>query len=83
MGISLSVRPVGQQQRHLAVRFCSKWYCATSGVDVLPRRFRLASNRYIVREIANVKVCQFQVTISNGLFKETKEQLISSKVFYI
>ena len=23
-----------KQQRHLAVRFYCKWYCATSGVDV-------------------------------------------------
>ena len=40
MGISLSVRPVDQQQSHLAVRY-SEWYCATSGVDALARRFRL------------------------------------------
>ena len=79
MGISLSVRPVDQQRRQLAVRFYSKWYCATSGVDVLARRFRLASNRYIVRESANIKVCQHQVMISNGLSKEINEQRIFSK----
>ena len=81
MGISLSVRPVDQQQRQLAVRFYSKWYYAISGVDALARRFRLAPNRYIVRESANVKVCQYQVIISNILFEETNEQRIFSKVF--
>ena len=42
----------------------------------------MAWNRYIVRESANVKVCQYQVMISNGLFEETNEQRIFSKVFY-
>ena len=50
MGISLSVRPLDQQRGQLAVRFYSKWYCAMSGVNVLSRKFRLASNRYIVCE---------------------------------
>ena len=58
------------------------WYCATSGVDVLVRRFRLASNRYIVCESVNIKVCQYQIMISNGLFEETSERSIFSKVFY-
>ena len=82
MGISLSVRPVDQQRRQLAVRFYSKWYFAMSGVDILARRFRLALNRYIVGESANMKVCPDQVMISNGLFEETNEQRIFSKVFY-
>ena len=60
MGISLSVRPGDQQLRELAVRFYSEWYCAAPRVDVLARRFRLASNRYIVCESANVKVFQYQ-----------------------
>ena len=81
-GIYLSVRPVDQQRRQLAVRFYSKWYCVTSGVNVLARRFRLASNRYIVCEKANVKECQYEVMIINGLFEETNEQCIFSKVFY-
>ena len=55
------------------VRFYSKWYCVTSGVDALARRFRLASNRYIVCESANVIVCQYQVMISNSLFEEINE----------
>ena len=76
MGISLSVRPVDQEQRQLVVRFYSKWYCVTS---ILARGFRLASNRYIVRESANIKVCQHQVMISNGLSKEINEQRIFSK----
>ena len=71
MGISLLVRPVNQQQRQLAVRFYSKQYCATSSVVVLAKRFRLTSNRYIVCESANIKVCQYQAMISNGLFEET------------
>ena len=64
------------------MRFYSKWYCAMSGVDVIARKFSLASNRYIVRESANAKVCLYQVMISNGLFEETNEQHIFSKVFY-
>ena len=82
MGISLSVRLVDQQQRQVAVRFFSKWHCAMSGFDALARRFRLALNRYIVRESANMKVCPDQVMINNGLFEETNEQRIFSEVFY-
>ena len=82
MSISLSVRPVDQEQRQLAVRFYSKWYCATSGVNVLATIFRLPSNRFTVHESANVKVCQYQVMLSNGLFEETNEHCIFSKVFY-
>ena len=81
IGVSLSVRPVNQQGRQLAVRCYSRWYSTMSGVDVLARRFRFASNSYIVLESTNVKVCQYQVMISNGLFEETNEQRISSKVF--
>ena len=81
MDISLLARPVDQQRRQLTVRFHSQWYCATSVVDVLARRFRFASNRYIVCENANVKVSQYQVMISNGLFEETNEQRIFSKYF--
>ena len=83
MGISLSVRPVNQQQRQLVVRFYSKWYSAMSGVDVLARRFRLALNRYIVHESADIKLCPFQVMIRNGLFEETNEQHIFLKYFII
>ena len=54
--------------------FYCKWYRATSGVDVLARRFRLASNRSTVRESTNVRVCQYEIMTSNGLFKETNEQ---------
>ena len=82
MGISFSVRPVDQQQRQLTVRFYSKWYCTMWGVDVLARRFILASNRYIVHGSANVKLCPYQVMISNSLFEETNEQQIFSKVSY-
>ena len=71
MGISFPGRPVDQQRRPPAVRFYSKWYCETSGADVLARRFRLASYRYIVRESVNVKVFQYQVVISSGLFEKT------------
>ena len=53
MGISLSVRPVDQQPRQLAVSFYSKWYFAKSGIDVLARLFRLALNKYIIRESAD------------------------------
>ena len=84
MGISLSVRPVDHQRMQVEVRFYSKWYCAMSGVIVLARRFKLVSNRYLFRESANVKVCQYQVTISNGLFEETDKQSIFQIItFYI
>ena len=43
--VFLLVRPVDQQRRQLAMSFYCKWYRATSEVDVLARRFRLASNR--------------------------------------
>ena len=56
-------------------------YCATSGVNVLARRFMLASKGYIFSKSANVKVCQYQVMISSGLFEETNEQHIFYKVF--
>ena len=77
-GISLLVRPVNQQQRQLVVRFYSNKYCATSSVNVLAKRFRLTSNRYIVCESANIKVCQYQAMISNGLFEET-----NSNIFFL
>ena len=48
----------------------------------LARRFRLALNRYIARETAQVKLCSYQVMINDGLFEETNEQHIFSKVFY-
>ena len=57
-------------------------YCATSWVDLLARRFRLASNRYIVLENTKAKTFQYQVTLSIGLFEETNKQHIFSKVFY-
>ena len=53
-----------------------------SGVNVLAKRFRLALNRYIVRESANMEVCQYQVMISYGLFERINEECIFSKVFY-
>ena len=46
-----------------------------SGVNSLARRLKLASNRYIGRESANVKLFLYQV-ISNGLYEEI-EQLMS------
>ena len=63
------------------MRFYSKWYCATSAVNVLDRRFRLALNKYNGRESVNIKACQYQVIIGNGLFEETNEQQIFSKYF--
>ena len=78
MGISLS-KTSGQTTK--TVRVYSKWYCAMSGVNVLARRFSLASNRYIVRGSVNVN-CLYQAMISKGLFEETNEQHIFSKVFY-
>ena len=49
------VRPIDHQWRWLAEIFYSKWYCAMSEDDVLARRFKLASNRYIVYGSVNVK----------------------------
>ena len=59
------------------MRFYSKWYCARLGVDKLVRRFRLAWNRYLGCESANIKVCSYQVMISKGLYDETILQLIT------
>ena len=68
IGIYLLVRPVDQQRRQLAVRFQAEWYCATSEVDVLARGFRLASNRNIGCESANVTVCYYQQLMNNMFF---------------
>ena len=43
----------------------------------------MASNRFIVREIANIKVYQYQVMISNGLFEETNENIFFLNNFTI
>ena len=48
---SLSVRPVDQQWRQLAVRFYSKWYRVTSGVSELARRIRLGEQNLILHTI--------------------------------
>ena len=78
MSISLLVRLADQQRRQPAVRIFSKWYCARSSVDVLlARRFKLASNRYIVRKNANVKLCQYQLMIMVSLRK------LMSSVFFL
>ena len=50
---------------------------------MLVRRFRLASNRYIIHENANVKECQYQVMISNDLFEETNKNIFFLKYFTI
>ena len=50
---------------------------------MLARRFRLASNRYIIHENANVKECQYQVMISNDLFEETNKNIFFLKYFTI
>ena len=81
MGVSLLVRLVDQQWRQLAAIFYSKWYCATSQVDVLARRFSLASNRYIVYESAIVKECQYQGMILVYL-RKLMSNIFFSKVFY-
>ena len=49
----------------------------------IARTFWLASNRFIVREIANIKVYQYQVMISNGLFEETNENIFFLNNFTI
>ena len=75
MGISLSVRPVDQQERQLALRFYSKQYCAMTGV--LVRRFRLALNKHIVGESVKKKSVSV-LSNDNGLFEETNEHHIIS-----
>ena len=52
------------------------------GINVLARRFRLASNRFSACESASLTVCQYQVMIGNVLFLETNEKRIFSKLFY-
>ena len=54
-----------------------------SGVDVLAKRFKLALNRYIVYEKVNVKVSQYQVKKSNGLFEELLSKIFFLKYFVI
>ena len=68
LGVHIRTRPVDQQQRQLMVRFYSNWYWAASR-NVLAKRFKLVSNRYTVRESANIKVCQYQIMINNDLFE--------------
>ena len=51
-----------------------------SGVDVLGRRFRFASNRYIFCEIVNIKVCPYQAMIRSVLFEEIK---LMSNIFFL
>ena len=68
LGVHIRTRPVDQQQRQLVVRFYSNWYWAASR-NVLAKRFKLVSNRYTVRESANIKVCQYQIMINNDLFE--------------
>ena len=46
MGISLSVRPVDQQRRQLAVSFYFRCYYVGSGVGVSTRRIGSAMNRF-------------------------------------
>ena len=53
-----------------------------SRVDVLARRFRVASNRYIVCESASIKVCLYEVMVSSDLFEKSNEQHIFFKAFY-
>ena len=59
--------------------------CKGSRVDVLAKIFRLALNRYIAHESANIKLCQYQVMVSNGLFEKTTERfsLLQLITFYI
>ena len=67
MGISLLVRLLDQQQRQLAVRFYSTWYCAMSGVNVIGQDVQ-ASFKQIHCESANIKVCQYsQICISSAI----------------
>ena len=51
MGISLSIRPVAQQGRQLAVRFYSRWHYARSGMGVSARRIRLAMTLFVTQKI--------------------------------
>ena len=57
------------------MRFYSKRYCATSGVDEIQLGFEQIKS-------ANIKECQYQVMISNRVFDKTNEQHVFSKVFY-
>ena len=40
-----------QQQRQLALRFYSKWYCAKWEANVVARRFRLALTRSLFSKV--------------------------------
>ena len=78
MCISLLIKPVDQQRRQMAVRFYSKWYCATSSINIFASRFRFTLNRYIVRESAYIKVCPYQVMVRNGYLRK-----LTSNVFFL
>ena len=48
--ISLSLRPVDQQRRQLAVRFYSRWYYVRSGVGESARGIIWAMNRFYTKQ---------------------------------
>ena len=66
LGVHVHTRPVDQQQRQLVVRFYSNWYWAASRNDVLAKRFKLVSNRYTVRESANIKCKHKSMSVPNN-----------------
>ena len=43
----------------------------------------MPSNRYIVCASVNIKVCRYQIMVSNGLFEETNGEVFFLKYFII
>ena len=63
MGISLSVRPVDQQQRQLAVTFYCRWYYVGSGVGVSGRRTGAALNRFYTKQTKIFEPKNFRILL--------------------
>ena len=77
MGISLSVRPVDQQRRQLAVRFYSRWYYVRSGVGVSARRIRSATNRFYTKQTKILRPKKFRIRFFE---KNPKKLFVAQKI---
>ena len=85
MGISLSIRPVDQQQRQLAVSFYCRWCYVGSGVVVSARRVGSAMNRFYTKQTKifgpeNICICFF-LKVSEKLFVAQKINLKETLIF--
>ena len=82
---SLSIRPVDQQQRQLAVSFCCRWCYVRSGVIVSARKVGSAMNRFYTKQTKifgpeNICICFF-LKVSKKLFVAQKINLKETLIF--